>query len=291
MTDTQKYGAESQLQVDKSQEPAVPEWVIEDLPSWIGPFMGKEGLPDPWQPQNGVLGGGVAGLDRWQSHHFITYCPETAKFLYTEYTPLEVPYVKGTLPTYEELVAKYSQGAACPRDKAVKLVKAIPQLLPHPTCPPGCIWCEADRNLDDETLLNSGVAWCNEQARAYVRLCQVAGIPARLICLFYADNATGHVVSEFYADGHWAMADPSFACVFPDAGGKLMSAEEIHHTGPAKRLAHAVYRARFEELLRLPDDELSTYDSVEIRRKFQVKLDTVDEHLGWFGVLNYSLPR
>ena len=65
-------------------------------------------------------------------------------------------------------------------------------------------------------LLKSGAGWCNEQAHVFVRLCQVADIPAHMVFLFYADNRSGHVVAEFHADGRWAMADTSWLCVFPD---------------------------------------------------------------------------
>jgi hypothetical protein len=40
---------------------------------------------------------------------------------------------------------------------------------------------DGNRNLDDEALLASGCGWRNEQARVFIRLCQVNGIPARML--------------------------------------------------------------------------------------------------------------
>jgi hypothetical protein len=164
-----------------------------------------------------------------------------------------------------------------------------------------------DRGLDDEALLSSGRAWCNEQARVFVRLCQVAGIPARLIFLFYSPAPGGHVIAEFYADGRWSMADASFLCVFPDAGGHLMSAAECH--GAGKLQAGEAYFKRLQEMTTYSDERMvgakfpAQPDQAErgrfvaqsaegMRKEYRSQTPKkLADQLWVFGVMNYPLPR
>ena len=111
--------------------------------------------------------------------------------------------------------------------------------------------------MDDETLFASGSLWCNEQARVYIRLCQIAGIPARMIYLFYSDGNSGHVVAEFFADGHWCMADSTWICVFPDDNGRLLSRRSC--TRRPRPTVQRAYLARWTEILQhsnKPSDKL-----------------------------------
>mgnify|MGYP001389460141 CR=1 FL=1 len=78
--------------------PDAPAWVKETVPAWVMPFRGKNGMSAPWRSVPGPFAPGVRGLDRYQANQFVCYRPETAKYLYTEYTPLEVHYREGTLP-------------------------------------------------------------------------------------------------------------------------------------------------------------------------------------------------
>ena len=187
-----------------------PAWAKEHLPDWVAPFVGRPALSGRWTQGAKQFTGGVVGLDLWQANHFIVYRPETAKYLYSEYTPLKVEYRKGLFPSLEKIVARYTKPGQSDREKALALLtKAMAKHMPHPTVPPIRKFVGPDRGLDDEGLFASGSGWCNQQARGFVRLCQIAGVPARIIELFFANERSGHVVSEFYADGHWCMADSS----------------------------------------------------------------------------------
>ena len=83
----------------------------------------------------------------------------------------------------------------------------------------------------------------------------MAGIPARLIFLFYSDN-DGHVIAEFYADGRWCMADSSWGCVFPGADGKLMSAAQCHADAASKHRVQEAYLARARAVATATDAHL-----------------------------------
>jgi hypothetical protein len=196
------------------------------------------------------------------------------------------------------------------RDKAVALLtKALPSEFRHPTMPPLGAPVRADRALLDEELLQSGSGFCNEQARVFTRLCHVAGIPARIVHLFYSDKRTGHTISEFYADGHWAMADSSWFCVFPAADGHLMSAAECHEEGPKRRLVGGTYFARMQTLIAMSDEELVggsfrksdppearaqqvAAAAASTRKGLRAKTaQALGDQLWRFGVINNPLPR
>jgi hypothetical protein len=285
---------------------ACPAWAQVTVPDRMTPYLGKAGMPEPFHSLKDPIGKEVTGLDLYQANHFVTYRQETAEFLYRDYTALRVDYRPGTLPAFERMAAGITRNLSSDRDKALALLKAVPEKVLHPGIPPLGPACPKDRGLDDGALLGSGQAWCNEQARVFVRLCQVSGIPARLIFLFFKPAPNGHVVAEFYADGRWCMADASWGCVFPDAEGRLMSAAECHHAG--KLLAGQAYYRRFQEILQYSDERLVggkfPPDSDEAGRARRVagsaegtrkdlRLQTaraMADQIWVFGVINYPLP-
>lgn len=289
---------------------ACPEWAKETAPIWVQPYLGKYGLPPPYPHQKAALGNCTAGIDMWQANHFVSYRAETASFLYGSYTPLKVNYRKGTFPMLEQIVERYTAGLTNDQQRALALLKrAVPELMAHPCIPPYSADCPPDRALSEEDLLRSGLGWCNEQARVFARLCQVAGIPARLIFLFYSDN-DGHVITEFYTDGKWHMADASWGCVFPAADGQLMNAAECHANDANKDWVHKAYVARGHELLSESDDflvgrrYLAVTNATEkaqkisenahsLRAELQAgkSADKLAHKLWAFGVMNMPLPR
>ena len=275
--------AADKASVDKNWAPA---WVKQDVPEQIKPYVGKQSLPAPWA-QGPDLGDAVIGADLWLANHFIVYRKETAKFLYNDYTPLKVDYRKGTFPVLEQIVVKYTAAVKSDKDKAVILLtKGMPALLRHPAVPPYKALA-VDRNLNEEGLIKSGEAWCNEQARVFIRLCQVAGIPARMIHLFYSDNKNGHTISEFYADGRWSMADSTYFAVFPAKDGHLMSVAEAHEQGEARKFVKAAYSPSFVAILKKSDTELG---GASARQDMAAREELVNT-LSVFGVVNYPLPR
>lgn len=281
-------GAVFDLSLPAFDPPDCPAWAKEKLPDWVAPFIGANGLTDPWRVKK-HLSDSTKGIDRYQANHFVFDCPQTRKYLYTDYTPLTVNYVKGTLPSYEKLAAKLTVGCTNDTDKAVAMLHAMPTFFRHPVMPPCGVPAKADRNLDDEALLASGCGWCNEQARVFARLCQVSGIPARIIHLF----GQNHTIAEFYADGRWALADASNMFVVRGPDGKLLSVADCHD-GAAGQHAYAVTKAaRMAELLKMSDQELGmTADTAKkYREKPSLSIDELSTRKIAFGVMNYPLPK
>jgi hypothetical protein len=163
--------------------------------------------------------------------------------------------------------------------------------------------------MDEDQLIRSGKAYCNEQSRVFVRLCQISGIPARMIFLFYSDKAHGHVIAEFYADGRWCMADTSWYCVFPAPAGHLMNAAECHQQVGANRTwVGQAYARRARELMKLSAQELVGGQFVdvadakarrekieqaarELRAQMQAQTaESLGGQLWAFGVMDYPTP-
>jgi hypothetical protein len=275
--------------------PDCPAWAKETVPAAIEPFRGRNGLPSPQRDKPGALAMNCRGVDRYHANQFIVYRPETAKFLYTDYTPLRVNYRKGLLPAYEALSAEVTAGCRTETEKVVALLLKGAARVKHPYMVPCGPDVSSDRNADDETLLKSGSGWCNEQARVFVRLCQVNAMPARLIHLFYADKKTGHCIAEVYADGSWCMADASWLCVFPGPDGKLLSAAQCHDGGEGQKYAGLAYHKRQQELLTWSDADLNLkkHDADLATWRERVGSQTAEFLANWitfFAVMNYPLP-
>ncbi len=280
-----------------------PDFDPPDCPAWA-----KETLPDEWERykgRNGMLGirnerryviaPTVRGLDRYHANQFVFYRPETHEYLYQEYTPLEVGYTPGLLPIHEALACKAAVGAQNDAEKAQSFLQCVRDVLPHPEAPPFGTPATGDRNLDDEALLASGTGWCNEQARTFIRLCQVSGIPARIVQLFYSNTVSGHCVAEAYLDGKWAMADASWRTLLTDASGRLLSAAECHATPEGRRAAAKCIRRAYEEVLAQSDEALrmrSPEHAAETRAKLEgFTEEVITERLDAFGIINYPLPH
>jgi hypothetical protein len=285
-----------------------PDWAKETVPDKYRPFLGRFGLPEPFASKPSTLGGKVEGIDRWQANRFVVWRPETAAWLYDGYTPTKVDYRPGLLPAYEKLAREYAGAATGNIAKAEALLtRALPERIPHATVPPVGAGCTADRALLDEPLLASGCAFCNEQARVFIRLCQVCGIQARMVFLFYADKQTGHTTAEFWTGEKWAMVDVSWYVLFPGPDGKLMTTAECHGSLPNRAAMAEAYYKRMGAIIALGDEQIAgravpagTPDRAAVLRAKAETLRTyVREfhnkkylaiHLWEFGLLNYPLP-
>jgi hypothetical protein len=202
-----------------------------------------------------------------------------------------VGHKAGALPGYEKIAVKYTAGCAKDTAKAVALLKAMPEFFRHPTMPPLGPSVRADRDLDDEALLASGCGFCNEQARVFIRLCQVCGIPARMLHLF----GQGHTVAEFYADGRWALADASNFFVVPGKDGQLLSAAQCHDRGEGQRRYADAKQRRMLEIAKMPDEDLARGGAAAAakwrEKNSQPFADELATRAVGFGVVNYPLPR
>jgi hypothetical protein len=143
--------------------------------------------------------------------------PETAEYIYSDYTPLELKYERGSRPKLDETVDMLTMPEMSEFEKFLWLARFVRDLPDKRNWEP----VEFTGGTEEE-LIEKGVQMCNEQARLMVVLCQVAGLPARYV----GHHIGGHGVTEVYIDGKWAYYDIRGKFFF-DAEEKLASTWEI----------------------------------------------------------------
>ncbi len=185
----------------------------------------------------------VAGIDREQAQSMVRLCPETAPVLYgPEFSPRAIAYRAGSRPLLEAVPA----GLPCrtSRDSVDSIHTWVREHVRHPHL---AGFVAPDRALSEEGLIDSGVGWCNEQARVFIALCGVAGIPARLCFLFHSNERCGHTATEVWLEGKWAFCDVTFGVLVMLPTGEPASGLDLQ--GHYRALAHEAYRAPLTDYL------------------------------------------
>lgn len=170
----------------------------------------------------------------------VILCPQTMEYLYSEFTPLETRYVKGTRPELERMVAELSEGCVSDREQALAFMRFCRDLYKR-----------APRSFDEyvyggteEQLIEKGEGLCECLGRLMVALCEVAGIPGRLMM----HDIGGHITSEVYVEGGWAYIDPRCGVYCLNADGRMLSAWEIWNDLGVLRRQNDEVKAEVSEL-------------------------------------------
>jgi len=142
--------------------------------------------------------------------------PETAQAIYSDFTPLDQPYVPGSRVFLEKVVEQVTAGLKTEREKAIALMdwcRDIPLVYGRH----GTAFSEGGGEIfhggAEEEVIRKGSTMCNEVARVLGILAQIAGMPSRYVghmLMIDYDNprsGTGHGVNEIYVDGAWAYFD------------------------------------------------------------------------------------
>lgn len=178
-------------------------------------------------------------VDRVLAERMICLCTETAPQLYTEYTPAAIHYQEGSRPRLERYVTEATKGCSSEEEKVGGIAAFCSRLQEK----------VEEEGLDEmvvggleEEVVDRGSDWCPDVARVACVLCQVAGIPARLVMLFNTDQAySGHVIIEAYRSDVWGAVDPLTNVVYrvegePATAWDLMMNPELvkaHWRGPS----------------------------------------------------------
>jgi hypothetical protein len=193
---------------------------------------------------------------------------QTREYLYTAYTPLSVPYHVGSRPALERIVARVTNPSMTQREKALAILRYChhgfrvdwPAVLPQKTL---------FLNACEEEVLKLGGGQCEDRSRVIICLCQVAGIPARLVAVYshfrpeenYALHG-GHAIVEVCVEDGWAFFDSlaDFYCEIP--GGRIASLWDLR-TQPdlVEKQPDRVYRdcgSTREKFIAYRDEYLST---------------------------------
>ena len=210
-----------------------------DTPPELARYIGE----DQFGPAYRVMLAGDAhvpgSVDRVLVQRMIRLGTATADYLYASYTPTTLRYRHGSRPGLECRLGAATAGATAPEE----LVDGIAR------------WCAAiaqaadSLSLDDlrlggteEAIVRRGTDWCTDLARVGCVLCQVAGLPARLVYLFNTTAAySGHAIVEVLRRGHWGGVDVVHGVVYRHEDGMPASTWELQrapHLVAAHRRLH-----------------------------------------------------
>ena len=91
----------------------------------------------------------------------------------------------------------------------------------------------------EEFVIAKGSDWCAELARVFCALCEMVGVPARIV--FALDGSDdGHVLCECFDDNEWMLVDPLAAKLYQDAHIGRVGAARMHQlTNEVRRVLTA----------------------------------------------------
>jgi hypothetical protein len=176
--------------------------------------------------------------------------PETAEYLYGEYTSLETHYEVGTRPKLERHVTMATCKAGTRREKALALMEWTCRKI---TCVRGMTEELSVYGGTEEDFFERGFGVCNEVSRVFVTLCQVAGIPARITFHWTTDGAFGHSLAEAHVDGQWTLFDTEIMVTGFDVPGRIANCRELMTDADLARAFGQLVRRDLLDLLGLTD--------------------------------------
>ena len=154
----------------------------------------------------------------------ILLCPETRDYLYRAPEPSR--YIYGSRPVLEKIVYDLTAPLKTEREKALAILVYIRDLY-KTNCmlrgSDGNDWIDYFYGGTEEELIKKGEWLCERVARLMAALCEIAGMPGRVI--FHMAN--GHLTSEIFLEGKWSYFDPRKGLFYLDEEGKIMSLAEL----------------------------------------------------------------
>ena len=150
----------------------------------------------------------------------VVLCPQTADFLYRVYAPIRASYAAGSRPELEDVVRRATSQARTPEEKALALMRFCRDVHQEVGREPSHE--DYVYGGTEEELIAKGEWLCEGLSRLYVALCEVAGIPGRIVYHVIG----GHVTAEVFV-GTWAYVDPRMGVYFRRADGSFASAWDL----------------------------------------------------------------
>jgi len=220
----------------------------------------------------------VGGIDLEQAMNYIALEDVSLDFIYDKYTGGRVIYTAGSRPVLEGVAVKLTGGIAGELEKIEKLTRFVAEKVSwagyyHKATGHRLAY---NRNLDEEGLIASGYAWCNEQARLLCALTQVTGIPSRIV-FAAARKGGGHVVVEILTSQGWLLADQSFGYLFIN-DGKVVDVHNVWHDKRNRKHFEPVYKDLCAQL---------TKDLGEVILKDEFSMSQMSNPLDGFEILGY----
>ena len=185
-----------------------------------------------------------ASVDRALFERMARICAETADALYRAYTPTEVQDANEVPVELMRHAAEAVRGCSTPEERVEGIARFTAGLAEGVD----------EQDLDgtvvggtEEAIIARGSDWCVDVARVACAVCQLAGIPARLVYLCNAAQAySGHAIIEAYRQATWGAADSSTGVVYRHGDGRPATTWELMndrglvnaHRGPGAAYTH-----------------------------------------------------
>ena len=207
----------------------------------------------------------VKGVDLEQALNYIALADTTLKFVYENYTASRLAYERGSRSALEGIVKKIIGRNSNP----LKTVELLSKFVAKKTLWAGFYFKHTgkhlppDRNMTEEQIIRSGYGWCNEQARVFCVLTQIAGIPSRLVFASNNRKHYGHVVCEVLLPSGWMTVDQSFGFCFRIGNKPVRAADVFHKPG---------MRAHFEPIYRKLCADLASAIGMQAMQGFKMAI-------------------
>jgi hypothetical protein len=163
-------------------------------------------------------------VDRVLMDEMVKLCSKTANYLYRTYTPLKILYTKGTRPRLELCLRTLTEECSSDEDiieATARFASGLQQKMV------GDVEKMRFGGIEED-IIKRGSCWCTELARVCCAICQVAGLPARLVILADIEKAySGHAIIEVYRAGVWGAVDSTTAVVYRHPGEKPASTWDL----------------------------------------------------------------
>lgn len=142
---------------------------------------------------------------------------KSAKYLYSDFTPLKTQYQKGSRPELEKLLAGILKPNMTDSEKFLAIMRRCRDNRDYKDSK-----VEFDGGTEEE-IIKAGKYMCNEISRVFCILCQIAGLPSRVVGVHIA----GHMMNEVYVDGKWGWCDTMVGIRAYLPNGKMASWWEL----------------------------------------------------------------
>ncbi len=143
---------------------------------------------------------------------------KTEEYIYSGFTPIELKYQPGSRPFLERLLGQVVKDGMSGREKALGIMRRV-----RDNRDSGLAGQLSFDGGTEEELVKRGASMCNEVARLFVVLAQMAGLPARCI----GHHISGHMTAEVTVEGRWWWMDVQKGMYCLGRGGEPRSARDI----------------------------------------------------------------
>ena len=185
----------------------------------------------------------VSGIDLVHALNFISVADAGKDFIYNHYTSSEIFYTLGNRPELESIVHRVASESDSEIERVSNLANFIVETVPHAMfyMKNTSKLLSGKRSFTEEEIINSGFAWCNEQARVFCCLTQIAGIPSRLIFAGNSQRGYGHTVSEVLLSSGWMMVDQTVGYCFAK-NDKPVRAVDVYGDQDCRKYFEPIYK-------------------------------------------------